>query len=418
MKPRISRNIAIAICAIIFCLGIVTYSYAQNSTWEGFKIGKQEAYLSASVSGEVSNGAVVLTWDPINHSKFLGYKVVVSKESPNPKYPDNGYLYYITDANMTHAVVDNQENYKNGDFGDKLVPGEKYYFSITTLYSDKTVAGDSLQMTYPLSAVTSVPQATTDATPVVKEEQIENISRSPAPSSEKSQSVVQVKPVVKAFNDGGKIIVQWEPISSELLQGYKVVISKKDSSPAYPENGYLTYITNKNTTQWIIDNSSEYHGGDFGGYLTPGQAYYISITALYKDCKIAGNAVRVTYPDNGYTPQDDTVDTQSNEPVAITVTPRGNDLVLSWPASSASNFEGYKVVISKDNPNPKYPDDGYLYWITDRNKTSVTVNADTYYQGDIQGNLVPGESYYFSISIIYQGWVIVGGPAQYVTLPE
>ncbi len=180
----------------------------------------------------------------------------------------------------------------------------------------------------------------------------------------------------------------------------------------------MTYITNQSTSQWVIDNSTAYHGGDFGSYLTPGQAYYVSVTALYSDGRVAGNAVHVTYPADGYDSLAEKEGVrQSLDPIAISATASGSNLILSWTASEAANFEGYKVVISKSNPNPKYPNDGYLEWITDRNRTSVTINADTYYQGDIQGNLVSGEYYYFSISIIYDGWIIVPGPAQYVMIP-
>jgi len=424
MEPRLSRNIAIAICAVIFCLGIVTYGYAQNASWPGLKIGEDKTpYVAVAVNGEISGDKIILHWDQVDHPKFSGYKVVISKSNPNPKYPDDGYLYYITERTMTSAVINNSEAYKNGDFGEKLVPGEKYYFSITVLYSDKTVPGDSLQLTYPGGTAVSSPEPAEEAivtpaetTQPTKETPATEIK--PAVKPVVSSSSSSKAPQVTVSTDNNRLIVKWNPIYSESFQGYKVVISKNNSRPAYPSSGYLTYITNQSTSRWVIDNSTTYHGGDFGCYLTPGQAYYVSVTALYSDGKVAGNAVRVTYPADGYNPlaEKESVQ-QSQDPIAISATASGSNLILSWPASEAANFEGYKVVISKSNPNPKYPNDGYLEWITDRNRTSVTINADTYYQGDIQGNLVSGEYYYFSISIIYDGWIIVPGPAQYVMIP-
>ena len=44
-----------------------------------------------------------------------------------------------------------------------------------------------------------------------------------------------------------------------------------------------------------LNNSSAYVRGDFGGYLKLGEDYYFSITALYGNQKVAGNAVQATY---------------------------------------------------------------------------------------------------------------------------
>lgn len=425
MKFDVSKNIAIAVSAVIICLGIVTFSYAKNifsqkvldeksggqaaavdqaDTMTG---GDSKPYAAAQVNGEISGEKIILRWNPVDHPKFSGYKVVISKSNPNPRYPDDGYLYFITDKNTTSATIDNTEAYKNGDFGEKLTPGEKYYFSITVLYADKIVPGDSLLLTYPADAVIPEPVSSSSTQPAEQ-------TQTPSPKSSTPQPTSSLTaPQVTACPDGNRIIVNWNRIDSANLQGYKVVISKNDKNPSYPKNGYLVWITNKNTTQWVIDNSSQYNGGDFGGYLTPGQDYYISVTAVYSDNKVPGNAVLVTYPSGGNSPGGQT----SLDPVAISATPSGSNLILSWPVSIALNFKGYKVVISKNNPNPKYPDDGYLKWITDRNTTSVTVNSDTYYEGDIHGKLIPGESYYFSVSIIYDRCVIVPGPAQYVKIP-
>ena len=103
-------------------------------------------------------------------------------------------------------------------------------------------------------------------------------------------------PQVTAVVSGGKVLVTWDPIHHDKFQGYKVVISRNDSSPAYPEDGYLYYITDPDQTAASVDNIQEYNGGDFGGNLLPGAAYYFSVTALYDDCKVAGNAVRLSYP--------------------------------------------------------------------------------------------------------------------------
>lgn len=101
------------------------------------------------VSGEVRDGKVILTWQSAGDCDFHGYKVVVSKHNPHPAYPRDGYLYYITEKGRTYAVIDNEEPYKNGDFGKYLTSGERYYFSITAVYRDKKVAGNAVALVFP-----------------------------------------------------------------------------------------------------------------------------------------------------------------------------------------------------------------------------------------------------------------------------
>lgn len=99
----------------------------------------------------------------------------------------------------------------------------------------------------------------------------------------------------KIIND--KLVLMWDKVSDSRLQGYKVVISESDSTPVYPDNGYLFYITDKNQTSAIIDNNNQYNSGDFGKYLTPGETYYFSITVLYSGGKVSSNTLKLIYPE-------------------------------------------------------------------------------------------------------------------------
>jgi hypothetical protein len=94
----------------------------------------------------------------------------------------------------------------------------------------------------------------------------------------------------------GKVIVRWDKINDSRLSGYKVVASKADSTPAYPDNGYFEYITDKTRTSSVIQSGDAYDGGDFDGKFKAGEEYYFSITALYGDKKVAGNVVRLAIP--------------------------------------------------------------------------------------------------------------------------
>jgi len=94
----------------------------------------------------------------------------------------------------------------------------------------------------------------------------------------------------------GKAKVEWNKITSSKFNGYKVVISKNDSTPVYPDNGYFQYITDRNTASTIVKAGDCYNGGDIGGSLQSGLEYYFSITVLYNDRKVAGNVVKIQLP--------------------------------------------------------------------------------------------------------------------------
>ena len=81
--------------------------------------------------------------DKNRQSAFAGYKVVASKTNPNPAYPGDGYIEWITDKNVTSLVV-------SGTYGSTFTAGTSYYFSITVLYGDHTVKvpGNSIYLQY------------------------------------------------------------------------------------------------------------------------------------------------------------------------------------------------------------------------------------------------------------------------------
>jgi hypothetical protein len=99
---------------------------------------------------------------------------------------------------------------------------------------------------------------------------------------------------IKILDD--QALLSWDKITSTTFSGYKVVISRRDSTPSYPENGYYQYITDPNTTSVAVKAGDSYNGGDIGGQLRAGVDYYFSITVLYGDKKATGNVVRAKLP--------------------------------------------------------------------------------------------------------------------------
>ncbi|MBP7176567.1 MAG: anti-sigma factor domain-containing protein [Thermoclostridium sp.] len=339
----------------------------------------------ATVKATAAESGIQLSWNRTDGSNFVYYKVVISKYNDSPIYPNDGYITYISDVNTTSYFVQPNAGYNGGDFGGKVRPGEEYYFSITACYNDENVRGNAVRKTMPGQAETS------------------NTVR---------------KATVKATATESGIQLSWNRTDSSNFVYYKVVISKYNDSPSYPNDGYMTYFSDVNTTSYFVPSNAGYNGGDFGGKVRPGEEYYFSITACYNDENVRGNAVKQTMPG-----QVETSSTVRKATVKATATESG--IQLSWNRTDGSNFVYYKVVMSKYNDSPIYPNDGYITYISDVNTTSYFVQPNAGYNGgDFGGKVRPGEEYYFSITACYNDENVRGNavkqtmPGEAVTSPE
>lgn len=327
-----------------------------------------EIYIKPDVSVATQDNKLYVSWNKINSTKLKGYKVVISQNDSSPSYPDNGYLYYITDRDRTYAIIDNSTSYTgNSDFGPYLKKNEKYYISVTAVYDDRIVAGNAVRKTYP--------------------------------GANSPDSYIAPNASISIVN--GKLVLNWDKIDSSYLNGYKVVISKNDSTPKYPENGYLYYITDRNKNFAVINNEDKYNDGDFGNYLTKGEKYYFSVTAVYNDRNVAGNAVRAEY-----------IGAENPELYVVpvmTADVENGHLVLRWNKIESPNLVGYRVAASKNDSTPSYPENGYYCSITDRNKIYTVINNKTAYtDSDFGDYFIKGEKYYFSVTAVYKDRNIAG----------
>ena len=236
------------------------------------------SYIAPVASAVENDNTIALSWGEIDHDNLAGYKVVISKEDETPVYPANGYLKWITNTSITTQTVDNSSPYYNGDFGSYLEEGEDYYFSITGVYdcggTRTSVAGNVIHLSYPGNSSNNDDDDDED---------------------DDTSNVAPPTPVVSVTSSPEGILLSWDKIDDHRFNGYKVVASKSATKPAYPANGYLKYITDDDTTSYLINNSSAYRNGDFGSYFKIDEEYYFSITALYTTGKVAGNAIMETY---------------------------------------------------------------------------------------------------------------------------
>jgi len=320
--------------------------------------------VAPAVSAAAGANSVTVTWNKISSPDLVGYKVVASKSCSTPKYSENGYYAWITDANTTSCTINNGASYNGGDVG-KFSGGTSYYFSVTAIYGDEwqKIAGNAIQVTMPGAA---------------------------APTANPAS---RVAPVVKAAAGANSVTVTWNKISSPDLVGYKVVASVSCSTPKYSENGYYVWITDANTTSCTINNGASYNGGDVGTF-SGGTPYYFSVTAIYGDewQKIAGNAIQVTMPGAAVVTPAPVLDPEGTYPAVTLNAPgiSGTVANLSWSKTAdTTGFQFYKVVVSTTNSAPAYPGDGYVFYTQNPDELS--------YSHDLGG---PG-TYYISITAVY-----------------
>lgn len=191
-----------------------------------------------------------------------------------------------------------------------------------------------------------------------------------------------------------KLVLDWTGVESSGFSYYKVVLSKADSTPSYPDNGYAAVISNVGTTAYEISAGDGYNSGDLGGNIQAG-TYYAAITAVYGDAKITSNVVVVTVPVK------EVVSTVGRTPVLSSAGIMEGGIKLEWTRTENNdNFKYYKVVLSKTNAHPSYPNDGYVTYISDNAIHNFIVKAGQDYNGDA-GKLESGRQYYVAITAVY-----------------
>ena len=213
-------------------------------------------------------------------------------------------------------------------------------------------------------------------------------------------------PGLEAYVANGSVYFNWTPLGGDSItyngknyygfKYYKVVYDQYDSTPTYPENSYLTYISNYGQSSYSYTPSS-------GGALASGTPYYFSITYVFENGYIYSTNRQLTAP---------TYSTPTPTAFAPTfnVSQGGSSVTLSWSASPSeyvsnggntySDFYYYKTVVAESSvtTTPYYPTYGYMDAISDMSINNKTYNFNTNYNGNI---LASGHSYCFGLTYVY-----------------
>jgi hypothetical protein len=331
----------------------------KTSNVVSFKLNKQAepTYIRPSLKIEHDEDEAKLFWTEINHPNFKYYKVVVSEKDKTPKYPDNGYMYAISNSDNNDVEIEVGDKGNHSDFY-KIESGKSYYVSVSAVYKDRVLTSNVVGMSL------------TD-----DEDHDEYIT-----------------PTLTIADKGDSVLLDWNKVDHSEFKGYKVVVSKSDDSPVYPDNGYMKYITDKDNTAFEIKVGDKAYNADFVK-IEKDQWYYAAITVLYDDDKVVTNTVKFKIDqevsDDYITPN-------------LVVRENGTTVELDWNRIDHTEFQGYKVVVSEGNEAPKYPADGYMKYITDKDVTTFDISKGMKaYNADFNG-IEYDKEYYASITVLYK----------------
>jgi len=196
---------------------------------------------------------------------------------------------------------------------------------------------------------------------------------SPALANETNKSSYNPVTLHEAFtftatlNNEGKVEMNWKSYTPEGFNYYKVVRSTKNQNPAYPEDGYIKYSSDKDFTSYT-DKS-----------VPNGDVYY-RICSIAKPNRYCSKIIKIN---NTKTTKEVKGETETIPELILSAekTEKGNK--LKWNLKGEAPH-GFKIAISTKNENPTYPvkkGDSYHY-ISNPEARTYTHKAEkekTYY---------------------------------------
>lgn len=209
---------------------------------------------------------------------------------------------------------------------------------------------------------------------------------------EEAEAEAQKTPTLETVLKDDEVVLEWTEVPSDGFKYYKVVISATDSSPSYPHRGHAVPLGH-GTNRYVLESGHSHSGLTLKG----GEKYYVAITAVYEgEVYNTSNVETIVLPGDYQEPD------ESERTPVLDYTTKDNGVKLLWTGVSSSNFKYYKVVLSKYNSTPEYPDDGYLTYISNASETSYFVQELQSYNGGDFGGKVQDETYYMTVTAVYK----------------
>ncbi len=288
--------------AMAFVMVMGTTAFAVASGGNGYQDPVEVDYLNFSATLN-SAGQVDTSW-----AQYTGdlkyYKVSKSQTNSSPVYPDDGYIYYSSDAAST--------SYTDND----VTVG-------TTYYRVCAITNSNERFCSPVVTITKDQETTT-------------------PQDQYPNAIT----LTGAFVDG-KVQLDWSFTQGTAYHGFKIAESKVNAEPTYPvmSGDSFEYLSDPNVRSYL-DSS-----------VSAGETHHYRVCVYDGSgtCLSYSNAVAVEIPGGSET------DDQT-----LTLTAEANNegkIVLNWEYSGTSE-KGFKVAKSTTHQNPTYPvmeGDSYEY---------------------------------------------------------
>ncbi len=352
---RISASFIVMLLALLF--------FIPQQPIRATSCGDIESYPEPALTSitQTSDG-LDLVWETTDDSRFAKYIVVASKNDSMPEAGVNGWMTKITNDQASGYTIDGSLGYTIGDF-ISFQSNISYYFVVGIEFEcGHTTTSNVIQAEFP------------DLSP-----------------SE------LIKPQLEATKGEKGIILRWSPIDHAALQDVRIVASKIDPNPSYPDNGYVATF-NITDSSYIIDNSSSYTSSDVELFLN-NTWYYFSLIAKYEvngqEYYVSSNVKKILYegPGGGSTGY-------YKAPTITTAKSTETGFEIVWTDLDDIRLEGYAITVSKDG-TPAYPYSGYAV-VLDADATTYTIsNGTKYTNGNFGGYLSYGTLYNFAVVALY-----------------
>jgi fibronectin type 3 domain-containing protein len=195
--------------------------------------------FASTLSVDLSDGFPAFTWTEYTGDNFQWYKLVKSQETETPNYPENELVVYFDDST-------------------ELAYSDAHIEDGTTYYRLCTITTDNLRA---CSNTISVENGEAEDT-----EEAET-------TSEYTDDETLAPTLSYEMTEEGKVALSWTKAEEEGFVYYKVLRSNDNPDMVYPDDGYIAYISDLNTTT--------YTDGEF-----------VDGTNYYRVCSVFDNKVR------------------------------------------------------------------------------------------------------------------------------
>jgi S-layer homology domain len=219
MRKAFTRIMAVlALSSLLFVQ--MASATVETTTPEFTDDANSAVSLEASIN---EAGTVDLTWDAYTGENFKYYKAVGSQDIVEPKYPEDSYIGYIPDINVTSYTTTVEES-----------PEGLNYYSLCVVLEGSIRGCTSISIEVPAH----------------NGEVVETPEEDPVADLYTDDETIAVT-LEGTLNDLGKVELSWNAYEGGDLQWYKVVHSQTNTEAVYPADGHIEAYSDPSIVEYL-----------------------------------------------------------------------------------------------------------------------------------------------------------------------